>query len=329
MISEWQVLGWLNRYDPSCLSALHAQEIGELRSHNGPKKIFSSRLNQLISYARASGNWMERAEIKLNCGLLCISQNQYLEAGKLLEEAQAEYDRVDTHRQAIAETLLYIFHNSQEEHLKALLWARSARASLWKMVKFSIQQKDTSSETWYKERMNELTSELFQSPRYVYESIFDLQGSRLSAPAVIYKEKIEEALKDLNHLEVCDKIDKLLMTVQKASNEEKGEALAYSGMVSAEIGERENAVRHMREAMVHFLPASHEYLMACWMYGLIQASEPKNLADTVKQMEGCIRCANTLKEKADRQNQSVPYAWYTITGEAMRRVLKRTVAAYA
>ncbi len=330
MISEWQVLDWLNRYDPSRLSANHALEVKALRSHNGPEKIFASRLNQLISYARASSNEMERAELLLNCGLLCFSHVQLLNVANLLEEAQRVYDRIDTHRQAIAEMLLYIFYNSQEEQLKALLWARNARANLWKMVKYSGQQKDPSSESWYKERMNELTSDLFQSPRYVYESIFDLQGSRLSAPAVIIKEKIEELLKDKKVTEVYDKIRKLLVIVQGLSYEEKAEGWVYCGMVCAEIGDNNNAICYLQKAMAHYIPASHEHLMARWMLSLIRASsEASSLAETVKQMEDCILTASLLKEKADHQNQPVPYAWYTITGEAMRRVLKRTVAAYA
>ena len=327
-MNEWQVLGWLNRYDPSCLSTFQYQEIQALRSHNGPKKIFSSRLNQLISYARASGNWTERAEIMLNCALLCYAQDQCLEAGKLLEEAQAAYHLVDTHRQGIAEMLLFSFYNSQEEHLKALLWARNARASLWKMVKSSTQIKDVSSETWYRERMNELTTELFQSPRYVYESIFDLQGSRLRAPANLFKDKIEEALKDLNHADVCDKISKLLLAIQGSTNEEKAEVWVYCGVVSAQIEDDENSVRYLRNALVHYLPASHESVMARWILALILASAQKSLAETVKHMEECIRLTGVLRESADHQNLPVPMAWYAITGEAMRRVMKRTVAAY-
>jgi hypothetical protein len=330
MISEWQVLDWLNRYDPSHLLPNQVLEVRALRSHNGPEKIFASGLNQLISYARASSDDMERAELLLNCGLLCFSHVQLLNVANLLEEAQRVYDRVDTHRQAIAEILLYIFYNSQEEHMKALLWARNARANLWKMVKYSVQQKDPSSEAWYKERMNELTSDLFQSPRYVYESIFDLQGSRLSAPAVIIKEKIEELLKDKKITEVHEKIKKLLVTVQGLSYEEKAEGWIYCGMVCAEIGNNENAIRYLKNAVAHYLPGSHEYLMARWILCLIRASsQPNSLAEIVRQMEDCIHTASLLKEKSDHQNQPVPYAWYTITGEAMRRVLKRTVATYA
>jgi len=327
MISEWQVLGWLNRYDLSHLSAKHAQEILSLRSSMDPERIFTNRINQLISYARASIDQLERAEITINCGVLCYAHHQFIDAEKFLVQAQRDYDRVDVHRQAMAEMILFIVTNSQEEHLKALMWARNARTSLWKRVGFSEQQKDTVSVAWYKELINEITSELFQSPRYVFESIFDLQGSKLSAPATRVKEKIEELLKDQNQMSVCEKISKLLIMVQKSKScEEKAEALAYCGMVSAEIGDIKNAIEYLRRSKVHYLPDTREYVLARWMLGLIQYREPEYLSDVVYNMEECISSMAVLAKAADHKNEMVPYRWYTITGEAMRRIYRRQIA---
>lgn len=327
MISEWQVLGWLNRYDLTHLTDRHAQEILSLRSSVDPEKIFTNRINQLIGYARASSDRLERAEIILNCGLLCFSHHQFIDAEKFLEQAQRDYERVDLHRQAMAEMVLFIVTNSQEEHLRALMWARGARASLWKMVTYSEQQKDTVSTAWYKELINEITGELFQSPRYVFDSFFDLRGSRLSVPASRVKEKIEELLKDQNKISVYEKISKLLIMVQKSKSiEEKAEALAYCGMVSAEIGEIKNAIGYLRQSMVHYLPDTREYVLVRWMLGLIQYREPEYLSDVVYNMEECINSMARLAEIADHKNDMVPYRWFTFTGEAMRRIYRRQIA---
>jgi hypothetical protein len=195
------------------------------------------------------------------------------------------------------------------------------------MVMFSIQQKDEVSETWYKERVYELTSDLFQSPRYVFELIFDLQSSRFCAAAAMIKEKIEELLKDQYEQDVCDKLNRLLNIVQNSTvNEEKAEALVYCGLVNAEIQDTNAAANYLRQWLVHYLPGTHEYVMARWILGLVLASEPKFTAEMEKHMQACEGSIKVLKERADHQNLPVPCRWYDITGEAMRRVHRKLAA---
>ncbi len=328
MISEWQVLGWLNRYSPSQLSTTNAQDVTLIHSSSLPEEEKRRLLDNLMILAVTLANTLEEAELEANCGIFCYARGMMLDAERQLTRAHDRYEECqDEHRMAITEWLLYIYYNSQEDRLQALYWLRRARTRLRKLSKFFAQRSDVHKEKWYREREFDITSDQFVTPRYVFETIVEFQGTRLSTSARIIQEQVQELIKDRKHAEINEKLNILNQITQHALNtSENAEALAYSGLVTEEMGNTEGAIPLLRSAQALYIPESYEYTIVRWMLGLILYSVPERRHQAVTSMERSICSAALLVQRADRQNQQALHVWYELMGEAMRRVMKRMEA---
>ncbi len=337
MISEWQVLDWLNRYSSSQLSPTNAQDIELIRSSSLPEEEKRDLLDNLMSLAGTLANTLEEAEVEANCGVFCYARGMMFEAERSLLRAYLLYEQCqEEHRKIMVEWLLYVYFNSHTDRMQALDWLRQARTGLWNRSRYYAKRKDEHEnerkERWYRERVFDITSDQFVTPRYVFETIIEFQGTRLSTAARIIREQIEELLKDRKQEEVNEKLKSLRKITQHALNPaESAEALAYSGLVTGEMDSTKDkdAIRLLRSALALYIPESYEYTIVCWMLGLILYSVPEKQYQAVATMEKCISNAVQLIQRADRQDQQTLHLWYELMGEAMRRVMRRMAATTA
>lgn len=331
MISEWQVLGWLNRYGASQLSSEYNNQIRLIRAAHLPEDDKLKILDNLVAIAQTLTNVLERAELEANCGLLYSARGIVLESNRLLRSAENIYKQyMYLHHQAIVEWLLFIVDRGQGNHQPAFYWANEARNNLWKLVKFYNQQKDERKEKWYRELVYELTSNILDTPRYVYEYLFVFRPSRLSSSAAVIKGKIEELLMDGKEEEAHTKMDFLLQITRSALDPtETAEAMAFCGLTEAEIGRPRESISLLRSALSQSVPASHEYIFTRWMLALVQYADSDYRIEAVKNMEECACAVTRLADQADQRNDQKPHLWYEIISEAMRRSMKRMVAKIA
>jgi hypothetical protein len=197
-------------------------------------------------------------------------------------------------------------------------------------VKFYNQQKDERKEKWYRELVYELTSNLLETPRYVYEYLFVFRSSRLSSSAAVTKGKIEELLMDGKEEEARVKMEFLKQITRSALDPtETAEALTFCGLIEAEMNRTKESISLLRSALSQSAPASHEYIFTRWMLALVQYAEPDYQIEAVKNMEECACAVTQLADRADQRNDQKPHLWYEIISEAMRRSMKRMVAKIA
>jgi tetratricopeptide (TPR) repeat protein len=327
VISEWQILKWLNRYDDSHLSPSVIVHINKIQAsyYSDPEKL--SFLNELMQYAHKLLDLPERAEIEINCGLFLYARGMVMDAGRCLRNAQQIYvQNLDLHRQAMTEWLLFIIFHGQDDSLTAYYWAGQARNNLWKLARY-WSSKDNRRERWYWEMVLELTSDLMSHVRYVYELLFVFHGKRLSPSAHILREKVEELLMDGNQFEAMQKMEALLKITQTAQDKaENAEAYAFCATVQARLGNLSQAVEWYRTAQIKYLPDSHEFTIVQWMQALCEQAIPGRQTRAAVMMETCIQAVEHLAEKADQQNNQSQRIWYEIIAQAMGQTMKRSVA---
>lgn len=327
MINEWQVLKWLNRNSHSQLSF----EFQNILKQIGPASTLPENkkqmlLNDLMSQAPILPNLAEQAELQFNCALYCYARGNTLDALSLLRCAQQIYQNaVDLHREAMSEWLMFIIQHGQGDHEPASYWANKARTNLWSMVKISGQQKIAQHEQFYLDRVYDLTTDLFNTPEYVYQFIFEFHGSYLGLSASTIKCKIQELMLDRKHEEACRQMD-FLQKKARGTLEENAEALAFSGLMRTEIGDLMDACRLYQMALAQILPGSHDSVMIRWILALTQREIPGLKGQSMENMEKCVDQTLELAQWADHQNLQIQHTWYELTSEGMRRITKLTAA---
>ncbi len=326
MISEWQVLDWLNRYTITQLTPENQRLFNLIKKDSVPEQEKLKFLDDLINVSTLLQNLLEEAELETACGVASFARERWDDAIRLFTSAHDIYEHVhDLHRQVVVELLQFLACHAQGQELQAIYWADLTRTHLLRLSRTAAQEHKREVERWYRDALIDLMSDLLQVPAYVYEWQFMFHSSLLNPPAQACKERILHLLKTDDFLQVFHELDFLLWISQRTGQAgEFAEALAFRGLIVLKMKKPEEAGYFFKAAMVQSAPGSYEYHLMRWLLGLAQYPGVQWRYQATENMLACIRAFYELKQKADQQNNASAFTWFDILVEAMQRMVKRT-----
>jgi hypothetical protein len=244
-----------------------------------------------------------------------------------LQLASNRYESTrDTHRQAVTCWMQYIVQRAIGQYQRAFDRGRRARRLFSELADESLAIKKHADESWYRNRIVEMTGDLVSSPEDAFELLFEFHGTLLSASSAQVKARLAEYLERRLFDKVSESMQLLLGTSFKMKDPlETGEVLAYCGVIHWVLENRTEATNYFRSAMTQFIPGSHEHALARWMLGLALFAASDKHDEAISHMETSIEHFDCLRQAAIHKNDVHQRDWYAIHHIAMKRVLRTKI----
>jgi hypothetical protein len=333
IIPVFEVLGWLNAFEPSRLGRQAQTLVRRLRDPMRSEDDLDRIITRLQDMAQGSEDPFEAAEILLNCAAVDYWRMQFPRASRGARATVNLYrtDNTQEHRLAVARWILGMAQWEQLNNARAFAnWSR-ARTIFRRRLRNSRAAQDNRARDLYESFLRLMECDLAAKPEQLLVWLNRFEPSRLSASS---RRVLDIALPQIrqNRFQAVSVVMTDLQEITNWSNaaEERAEALLESGFAAYQVGSYPLALELLGRAVPAYSPESgvnHKQVMARWMLGAVEwmVSTARNKA--ILDWTRCIEELEQLRLRSDRDNRQERRKWYADRRITLQNALAEQISA--
>ena len=338
MISVFEALSWLNKFDQSYLTNVSIPYIRPILRKDSSAEKIRQLINSAINLCRTLNDDFHRAEIFINCGAVECSIGLSEDALPHLEQAERIYsDQYECHRLAVALWIsgivefdtIYKNNGYANWSQAARLFKRLAQSSRTYDFVTKTWQINDDMQNWYLARYKEMMEDLVCLPEEAVTWLNEFGPSHLSAVAKGIRQLAQEKMNRSQFSSAYQFIGEL-QKLSKGSSDylEVPEIKVECGLLEYEMGNQEGAIGLVDYAVSYYNPGSHQQAVARWMLGAFLWQTPAKISQATTSWEQAISSFSDLAEKADHSGHLKKVEWYDEKIEYMLKALNNEVIAH-
>lgn len=337
MISIFETLSWLNKFDASHLTASSEPYILQMMKKDASEKEIQLAISSAYLHAKGLVDVFEIAELFLNCSAAEFSMNWLNQASQHIHIAIRLYRKYDDrHRLAVACWMEGIVAKETVEKVSGYANWVEARDIFKKLSDkyrrfYDPVHKHWRSEpvirSWYLECYQAMMEDILCLPEEIFGWLNEFEPSHLSDVAQGVKKAILEKFEKKQYSSVY-------LLIQELQNLCKGcydyleipEILVECSLMAYELGNLEEAISLLKQTVSYYNPHTHQAAVARWMLGAVQVQTPPLNSQVATNWEQAITYFSNLAVKASYDGKVDRHRWYQEKVEMMVKVLNKQVA---
>ena len=337
MISIFEACSWLNQFDRRHLNNQSARLIAGMLRLDSSEETVRELIQTADTYCNCAIQPLERAEILLNCAAIQFSMGLFAEADQHILDAKFIYEENrDRHRFAVAVWMAGIVERETIEkgtgHANWTLACAAFKRIADENARYFDPEKkcwcsNLPKRDWYAERQLKMSADLICLPEEIYGWLNKFEPSHLGEIAVQVKRLLHKQFGLRQYPSVYALIGEL-HNLSRGSWDylEIPEIMIECGLVLYELGNYEQAVDQLDQALHHYLPHTHRQAVLLWLSGALMWRIPARYGQAVTHWEKAISFFSDLAIKADYEGRGKDSQWYREKMEMMLRILNQHMA---
>jgi hypothetical protein len=340
MIDTKEIISWLNEEKKLSQIPLNLRlELDDLSKL--PPLLRVGQTSRLIRRVNSLDPGSQKAELLVHCAALRYEEGAadsgcFEEANELIIGTDDYYrGSEDLHRQAVTGFLRSMILKPLRQFSDSAMYARQSLAYFIENANY-LQSKDS----YKKKRAVKIAADLVNSHSDAYDFLFRFSQSRLCISAKQIQTQLRESIEKSNFVLINEsarirremKCLNEIMDHNRPDRSDKGEALAYCGLVLWIIEDRVEAAETLKRALDNYNPRDAEYPLISWMSGIMKAyicldvpaqnTKDYRICSVINGLEKCVYEMDALQQRFDRANQPSSANWYACLKDSMQVQLK-------
>jgi hypothetical protein len=340
MIDTREVLGWLNEEKRlSHISLKFQLELNDLSNLSPNLRV--GQTSRIIRRVNSLNPGPLKPELLVHCAVLRYEEGAadsgcFEEANELITKSYDYYCALkDSHRQAVIGFLRSMILKQMHQFSDSAMFARQSLAYFIENANY-LQPRDS----FKKKRAVKIAVDLFNSPSDTYGFLFQFSPSRLCISAKQIQNQLRQSIEKNNFVLINEsaRIQREMnclneiMDHKRLDRRDKGEALAYCGLVLRIIEERVEAAETLKRALDNYNPRDPEYPLISWMSGIMKAhiclevpaqnTKEYRICSVINGLEKCVCEMEALQQEFVQANQFTCANWYACLKDSMQVHLK-------
>ena len=337
MISIFEGLSWLNQFDKHQLTKQSAFLVSRMLKMGSSKELLYKAIRMADTHASMSIFPLERAEIWLYCAAVEFNLDQFDEALQHILNAKYIYEESrERHRFAVAIWMAGIVERETlEKETGHAHWALACaifkRLSDEYLHFFDPIQKcwrsDPDKSKWYLNHYCQMIEDLICLPEEIIKWLNKFEPSHLSEIAQQVKQLLLVQLRKKQYTSVYHLVGELKNFCKGCCDYlEIPEIMIECALVLYELGNFEEAVEILNQAVPYYTPHTHHQAVLLWFLGALMWRIPAKYTLAISNWEKAISYFSDLSIKADYEGRVTDSQWYRGKMAMMLKILNRQLA---
>ena len=321
MIKMDEAYAWLNVDDVSHLSASNSISILQIEDKRIPEDYRKSVVRELRRVCESSTNILETLEVKLALAKYSFNEGDLASSKFDLQDAVSRY-RPGTHRLGVSKWMLGILLWRLNENAAAYAdWTKSKELFV-SLAQQKVRTHDINMVNWYYQRLRSMRLDLVTRAEEAYYWLNIFEQSHLSPTGTDYVKEIRKKIQAKDYplaYEIGLQLARISQT--RTDTLETAEAWVMVGLSAIQMGNPRLAADYLQRGASAYNPWGHHQAVTRWMLGIAQGMVPDLVTQAVKNWMKAIDAFDSLKLKADRDNDQARKDWYESNIEIMKSAL--------
>ncbi|HMD88362.1 MAG TPA: hypothetical protein VKF38_04295 [Anaerolineaceae bacterium] len=326
MITIEEALSWLNYPGSTTLSEMSQTFIKSMSNPHLSTGSLDGLINSALAACEVNPNPFEYQELLLACGVVNYNHHRFQKAWEEIQRARKLYIQ-GSHYVAISSWMLGCVEWALQRNGAAYLnWDGSRRLFEDYIIVYE-RDHDTEKRDWYRARWQLMNVDLACTFEEAYTWLNQFDAIELDSSIIQMRNKMVDDYKQKKYDEMTRQMEVIQKIAFAASDYlVYPQILVDCALLAYQMENKKDvAADLLKQALVIFIPRSHQQAVVCWMLGIVEWLDKSSVEQAVINWQKSREIFLDLALSEDHANRQDRRRWYKRTGQVMRLALEQKI----